>query len=279
MQQALEYAAMLDIPFVYSANGDAFLEHDRTRAAGDIETELALDAFPAPEALWQRFCKHKGIEGASERIVQQEYHDDGSGRIAPLLPADCCQPDRRSHRPGRKPHPAGDGHRHGKDLHRIPDHLAVVEGPHQTAHSSFLADRNILVDQTRINDFKPFGSAMTKITNRHRGQVLRDLPVALPGGHRHRGGQKNIYKEFSPDFFDLVIIDECHRGSADAESAWREILTYFSSATQIGMTATPKETRHVSNIHYFGDPDLHLLAASRGSRRVPGALQGGAHRL
>jgi type I restriction enzyme R subunit len=117
----------------------------------------------------------------------------------------------------------------------------------------FLADRNILVDQTRINDFKPFGGAMTKITNRTADKPTRST---CPSTRRSPGTEeeKNIYKQFSPDFFDLVIIDECHRGSADAESAWRESWTYFSSATQIGMTATPKETKHVSNIHYFGEP-------------------------
>ena len=117
----------------------------------------------------------------------------------------------------------------------------------------FLADRNILVDQARINDFKPFGSAMTKITDRtvdKAYEIYLSLYQAVTGTEE----VKNIYKQFSPDFFDLIVIDECHRGSADAESAWREILTYFSSATQIGMTATPKETRHVSNIHYFGEP-------------------------
>ena len=252
MQQALEYAVMLDIPFVYSANGDAFLEHDRTQAAGDIETELALNAFPSPEALWQRFCKHKGIAGPSERIVQQEYHDDGSGRTPRYYQQIAINRTIEAIARGEN---------------RILLVMATGTGKTFTAFQIiwclwkarikkrilFLADRNILVDQTRINDFKPFGSAMTKITNRQVDksyEIYLSLYQAVTGTEE----EKNIYKEFSPDFFDLVIIDECHRGSADAESAWREILTYFSSATQIGMTATPKETRHVSNIHYFGDP-------------------------
>src|SRR3546814_5454585 len=117
----------------------------------------------------------------------------------------------------------------------------------------FLADRNILVDQTKTNDFKPFGGAMTKITNRQADksyEVYLSLYQAVTG----TDVAANIYKQFSPDFFDLVIIDECHRGSAATDSTWREILEYFSNATQIGMTATPKETKDVSNIDYFGAP-------------------------
>ncbi len=252
MQQALEYAAMLDIPFVYSANGDAFLEHDRTRAAGDIETELPLNAFPSPEALWQRFCRHKGIAGAAETVIRQDYHDDGTGRAPRYYQQIAINRTIEAIARGEN---------------RILLVMATGTGKTYTAFQIiwrlwkarikrrilFLADRNVLVDQTRINDFKPFGSAMTKITHRQVDksyEIYLSLYQAVTGTEE----EKNIYREFSPDFFDLVIIDECHRGSADAESAWREILAYFSSATQIGMTATPKETRHVSNIHYFGDP-------------------------
>ena len=252
MQQALEYAAMLDIPFVYSSNGDAFLEHDRTGAAGDIETELPLTAFPSPEALWQRFCRHKGIAGPAESVIRQDYHDDGTGRTPRYYQQIAINRTVEAIAKGEN---------------RILLVMATGTGKTYTAFQIiwrlwkarikkrilFLADRNVLVDQTRINDFKPFGSAMTKITNRQVDksyEIYLSLYQAVTGTEE----EKNIYREFSPDFFDLVIIDECHRGSADAESAWREILTYFSSATQIGMTATPKETRHVSNIHYFGDP-------------------------
>lgn len=252
MQQALEYAAMLDIPFVYSSNGDAFLEHDRTGAAGDIETELPINAFPSPESLWQRFCRHKGIAGTAETVIRQDYHDDGTGRTPRYYQQIAINRTIEAIARGEN---------------RILLVMATGTGKTYTAFQIiwrlwkarikkrilFLADRNVLVDQTRINDFKPFGSAMTKITNRQVDksyEIYLSLYQAVTGTEE----EKNIYREFSPDFFDLVIIDECHRGSADAESAWREILTYFSSATQIGMTATPKETRHVSNIHYFGDP-------------------------
>src|SRR5262249_10613964 len=117
----------------------------------------------------------------------------------------------------------------------------------------FLADRNILVDQTKTNDFKPFGSAMTKIQNR---QVDKSYEIFLALYQAVSGTEeaKNIYKQFNQDFFDLVVVDECHRGSAAEDSAWREILEYFSTAAQIGLTATPKETEDVSNIDYFGKP-------------------------
>src|SRR3546814_99808 len=123
----------------------------------------------------------------------------------------------------------------------------------QKKRSLFLADRNNLVDQTRNNDFKPFGAAMTKISKRQIDtsyEIYLSLYQAVSGNEE----EKNIYKQFSPDFFDLVVIDECHRGSAAEDSAWREILDYFSNATHIGLTATPKETRDVSSINYFGEP-------------------------
>ncbi|MEH7468113.1 DEAD/DEAH box helicase family protein, partial [Priestia megaterium] len=117
----------------------------------------------------------------------------------------------------------------------------------------FLADRNILVDQTMSNDFKHFGDKMTKIKNRKVDKSY-EVYLALYQGVTGTDDWKNIYKEFSPDFFDLIVIDECHRGSAKEDSAWREILNYFSVATHVGLTATPKETKDVSNIDYFGDP-------------------------
>ena len=252
MQQALGYAAMLDVPFAYSSNGDAFLEHDRTKEDGQIETELPLGSFPSPEALWHRFCQFKGVDGAPGSVIQQDYHDDGSGRTPRYYQQIAINRTIEVISRGEN---------------RILLVMATGTGKTFTAFQIiwrlwkarikkrilFLADRNILVDQTRINDFKPFGSAMTKITNRHVDksfEVYLSLYQAVTGTEE----EKNIYKQFSPDFFDLVIIDECHRGSAAEESAWREILTYFTSATQIGMTATPKETKHISNIHYFGDP-------------------------
>ena len=126
----------------------------------------------------------------------------------------------------------------------------------------YLADRNILIDQTMTNDFKPFGQVLTKIKNRKVDKSY-EIFLALYQGISGTEEFRNIYREFSPDFFDLIMIDECHRGSAAEDSAWREILDYFNKATQIGMTATPKETRFISNIHYFGEP-IYVYSLKQG---------------
>lgn len=252
MQQALEYAELLDVPFVYSSNGDAFLEHDRTATGSVIERELALDAFPSPDALWQRYQAWKQFAPAQAQLVGQDYYTDASGkepryyqRIAINRTIEAIATEQQ----------------------RILLVMATGTGKTYTAFQIiwrlwksgvkkrilFLADRNILVDQTKTNDFKPFGSAMTKIEKRQIDksyEIYLSLYQAVSGTEEER----NIYKQFSPDFFDLVIVDECHRGSAAEDSAWREILDYFGSATQIGLTATPKETKHISNSEYFGDP-------------------------
>jgi len=263
MQQALEYGAMLDVPFVYSSNGDGFLEHDRTKSTGKIENEMPLESFPSPENLWQRYRTFKGIDDKVNAVVNQEYHDDGSGKTPRYYQQIAINRTIEAIAKGEN---------------RILLVMATGTGKTYTAFQIiwrlwksktkkrilFLADRNILVDQTRTNDFKPFGSAMTKISKRQVDksyEIYLSLYQAVTGSEE----EKNIYKQFSPDFFDLVVIDECHRGSADAESSWREILTYFSSATHIGLTATPKETRHVSNIniHYFGEP-LYTYSLKQG---------------
>lgn len=261
MQQALEYGAMLDVPFVYSSNGDAFLEHDRTKSTGKIEKEIPIESFPSPGDLWQRYRTFKGIDDNINTVINQEYHDDGSGKTPRYYQQIAINRTIEAIAKGEN---------------RILLVMATGTGKTYTAFQIiwrlwksrtkkrilFLADRNILVDQTRTNDFKPFGSAMTKISKRQVDksyEIYLSLYQAVTGSEE----EKNIYKQFSPDFFDLVIIDECHRGSADAESAWREILNYFSSATHIGLTATPKETRHVSNIHYFGEP-LYTYSLKQG---------------
>ncbi len=252
MQQALAGAEALDVPFAFSTNGDAFLEHDRTRCDGVVEREIPLSAFPSPTELWQRYCAAKGIKPAEQAVITQDYHADASGKAPRYYQQIAINRTMEAIAKGRD---------------RILLVMATGTGKTYTAFQIiwrlwrararkrilFLADRNILVDQTRINDFKPFESAMTKITNRQVDksyEIYLALYQAVTGTEEDR----NIYKQFTPDFFDLIIVDECHRGSAAADSAWREVLEYFSSATQIGMTATPKETRDVSNIDYFGDP-------------------------
>ncbi|KST63096.1 hypothetical protein BC008_34660 [Mastigocoleus testarum BC008] len=252
MQQALGYAEMLDVPFAYSSNGDAFLEHDFTGLTGKVEQELRLDSFPSPQELWRRYCVWKGIGEAENRVVTQDYYSDGSGKKPRYYQLVAINRTIEAIAKGEN---------------RILLVMATGTGKTFTAFQIiwrlwksrtkkrilFLADRNILIDQTKTNDFKPFGKKMTKITKRQVDKSY-EIYLALYQGVSGNEETKNIYKQFSPEFFDLVIIDECHRGSAAEDSAWREILEYFSKATQIGLTATPKETEEVSNIDYFGEP-------------------------
>ena len=273
MQQALDYAGTLNIPFVFSSNGDGFLFHDRT-GAGVKETTLALDAFPSPGHLWARYRTWKGLTPEAEKIVLQDYFDDGSGKAPRYYQVNAINAAIEAIAKGRD---------------RILLVMATGTGKTYTAFQIiwrlwkagrkkrilFLADRNVLVDQTMVNDFRPFGPAMAKLSTKARTieradgssedlsaainkkrridtayEIYLSLYQAITGPEE----QQKIFREFSPGFFDLIVIDECHRGSAAEDSAWREILEYFSTATQIGLTATPKETRYVSNIHYFGEP-------------------------
>ncbi|MFV8570028.1 EcoAI/FtnUII family type I restriction enzme subunit R [Marinobacter sp. SBS5] len=252
MQQALAYSDALDAPFVFSSNGDGFLFHDRTGLFGQTETTLELNEFPSPETLWQLYCQYKGIGPAARKAVEQAYYDDGSGRTPRYYQSVAINRTVEAVAKGQN---------------RILLVMATGTGKTFTAFQIiwrlwkskqkkrilFLADRNILVDQTKNNDFRPFSDVMTKVTNRKVDpsyEIYLSLYQAVTGSEE----DQNIYKQFSPDFFDLIVIDECHRGSASADSAWRQILDYFSSATHIGMTATPKETKEVSNIDYFGEP-------------------------
>jgi type I restriction enzyme, R subunit len=253
MQQALNYADTLGVPFVFSSNGDAFLMHDRTGLFDKTEQELSLDAFPSPTQLWQYYCQWKGLETADARhTVEMSYFDDGTERTPRYYQTNAINNTVEAVAKGQP---------------RILLVMATGTGKTYTAFQIiwrlwksgtkkrilFLADRNILVDQTKNNDFKPFGAAMTKISKR---QIDKSYEIYLSLYQAVTGSEEtqNIYKQFSPDFFDLIVIDECHRGSAAEDSAWREILAYFSSATHVGLTATPKETKDVSSIYYFGDP-------------------------
>ncbi len=252
MQQALEYAEILDAPFAYSSNGDGFLEHDRTGAASTVEREIPLDQFPSPVELWQRYRTARGYDEAQEAVTAQDYHDDGSGKSPRYYQLAAINRTLDAIVRGEN---------------RILLVMATGTGKTYTAFQIiwrlwksrakkrilFLVDRNILADQTKSNDFKPFGTAMTKITNRTADKAF-EIYLALYQAVSGTEEEQNIYKQFSPEFFDLVVIDECHRGSAAENAAWRKILEYFHSAAQIGLTATPKETREVSNIDYFGQP-------------------------
>ena len=253
MQQAIDYAETLDIPFVFTSNGDAFLFHDRTVSLGKKETELTLDQFPSPKTLWDKYKEFKGIEEPEvEEVFTQSYHKDASGKEPRYYQRIAINR-------------AVEAIAKGQD--RVLLVMATGTGKTYTAFQIiwrlwkakkkkrilFLADRNILVDQTKSQDFAPFGDKMTKITKRQIDKSY-EIYLALYQGLTGNDEDKDAYKQFSPDFFDLVVIDECHRGSAKEDSAWREVLDYFSSATHLGLTATPKETKDVSNIEYFGEP-------------------------
>ncbi|GFD74085.1 EcoAI/FtnUII family type I restriction enzme subunit R [Alteromonas marina] len=251
IQQGLDYARLLDVPFVFASNGDGFVFHDKTNP-NQLESELSLDAFPSPAELWAKYLAFKGFNDAQLPIITQDYYDDGSGKSPRYYQLQAINKTVEAVSAGQN---------------RILLVMATGTGKTYTAFQIiwrlwkakakkrilFLADRNVLVDQTRINDFQPFGQAMTKITGRKIDpayEVHLALYQALTGPEE----SQKAYKQVDPDFFDLIIIDECHRGSAAEDSAWREILEYFSGATQIGLTATPKETEEVSNIDYFGEP-------------------------
>lgn len=284
LQQGLEYGETLDLPFVFSSNGDAFIFHDRTGQESEKETELALNAFPSPAVLWERYRAWKGLAPSEEQAVLQNYYEDGSGkepryyqRIAINRTVEAI----------------------AKGQDRILLVMATGTGKTYTAFQIiwrlwkagkkkrilFLADRNVLVDQTMVNDFRPFGAAMAKLSTNSKtiereDGTQADLVTAIDRKTRRIDTsyevylalyqsitgpeeRQKIFKELSPDFFDLIVIDECHRGSAAEDSAWREILDHFKTATHIGLTATPKETCYVSNMHYFGKP-LYTYSLKQG---------------
>jgi type I restriction enzyme, R subunit len=261
MQQGLGYADSLDIPFVFSSNGDAFLFHDRTGLMGHVEKQLSLEEFPNPEELWTVYRQWKGWAAEETAVATCDYYTDLSGKEPRYYQQVAINRTVDEIVAGQN---------------RALLVMATGTGKTYTAFQIiwrlwktgakkrilFLADRNILIDQTRVNDFKPFGQAMTKITNRKVDksyEIYLSLYQAVSGNEE----EQNIYKQFSPEFFDLVVVDECHRGSAAENAAWREILEYFSSAAQIGLTATPKETKDVSNIDYFGEP-VYLYSLKQG---------------
>ena len=249
MQQGLEYAEILDIPFIYSSNGDGFIEHDRFTGK---ERELSLDEFPSPNELWERYKKGKGIQPHEEKVIEEDYFFDMSGKSPRYYQRVAINRVIEAIAKGQD---------------RILLVMATGTGKTYTSFQIiyrlwksrakkrilFLADRNILIDQTMANDFKHFGDKMIKV-NRKNVSKAHEIYLALYQSMTGSEEWQDIYKQFSPDFFDLVIVDECHRGSAKDNSAWREVLEYFSSATQIGLTATPKETKDVSTSNYFGEP-------------------------
>lgn len=285
MQQALDYATTLDIPFVFSSNGDGFVFHDRTGMSNPREVNLRLDAFPSPADLWARYCAWKGLDADAEQLVLQDYYADGSDKAPRYYQVNAVNAATEAIAKGRK---------------RVLLVMATGTGKTYTAFQIiwrlwkagrakrvlYLADRNVLIDQTMVNDFRPFGGTMAKLSTRSK-TIARDdgssidITTALDSRRRIDTAyeiylglyqaitgpeeREKLYREFSREFFDLIVIDECHRGSAAEDSAWREILEYFSDATQIGMTATPKETKYISNIAYFGEP-VYFYSLKQGIR-------------
>ena len=253
LQQAMEYARMLDIPFAFSSNGDGFAEHDFLTGK---EREFGLDEFPTEAELIARYKGEFGLTPAQETVIDQPYYTSQTTyppryyqRIAINRTMDAI----------------------ARGQQRLLLVMATGTGKTYTAFQIvyrllkcgmkrkilYLADRNILVDQSIQQDFAPLEKIIHKInvakddkSTITSHEVYFSLYQQLVGDD-----DKEHFRElFSPDFFDLIIVDECHRGSAKEESRWRRILEYFSGATQIGMTATPKETKYISNLHYFGEP-------------------------
>lgn len=276
MAQAILYAELLGVPFSFTSNGDGFVFRDATLGDGVLERNLTLDQFPSPAELWDRYCAWKGWAADVRAVTGHDYAPSKTPRYYQMNAVN------------RTVEAIAEGRQ------RVLLVMATGTGKTYTAFQIiwrlwkagarkrilFLADRNILIDQTMVNDFRPFKGAMAKLSPNGKGvervdaqgqvalealdlavnrstklvdksyEIYLSLYQAVTGTEEER----NIYKQFSPDFFDLIVVDECHRGSAAEDSAWREVLSYFDSATQIGLTATPKETREVSNTDYFGEP-------------------------
>lgn len=258
IQQGIEYGEILDIPFIYSCNGKSYVEFDRITGKTN---EFKMEEFPSPETLFERYLTEKNLKNKNENLLTENYYYTTGSKTPRYYQTVAINRTIEAIARGQK---------------RILLVMATGTGKTYTAFQIiwrlwksrnkkrilFLADRNILVDQTMSNDFRFFGDKMIKIS---RNKISKAHEIYL-GLYQSMTGNENwqqIFKEYSRDFFDLVVIDECHRGSAKEDSAWREILEYFSSAVQIGMTATPKETKDVSNINYFGEP-VYIYSLKQG---------------
>lgn len=259
LQQAMEYAQILDVKFAYSSNGDAFIEHDFLTGK---ETEIPLDAFPTKEQLIERLRANNNLTAEQQHIVDEPYYFDQDSkepryyqRIAINRTVEAV----------------------AKGQDRILLVMATGTGKTFTAFQIihrltksgakkkvlYLADRNILIDQTMVQDFRPFKKVMTKIKNRVMDSSYEIYMALYQQLVDYDDNGEDPFKEFAPSFFDLILVDECHRGSARDDSAWRKILEYFKSATQIGMTATPKVKDGANNLDYFNEP-LYTYSLKQG---------------
>ncbi len=253
MQQALDYARMMDIPFVFSSNGDGFVFHNKYITQGDAEVTLSLDDFPSPEKLWELYRQQNHINSAQEKVIDEPYYSDNPNKQPRYYQINAINKTVEAIAKGEN---------------RILLVMATGTGKTYTAFQIiwrlwkagikkrilFLADRTALISQTFTNDFAPFRDKMTWVT-KSNFDTAHEIYLALYQGLTGEDEDANsLFKQFTPNFFDLVVVDECHRGSAKEDSQWRAVLEYFSSATQIGLTATPKETSDVSSTDYFGEP-------------------------
>ncbi len=286
MQQAIHYAQLLGVPFSFASNGEGFVFRDATLATGVLEQTLALDQFPSPQELWARYCKWKGWPAEVQSVAAFDYALATTAKTPRYYQLNAINRTVEAIAAGQNrvllvmATGTGKTYTAFQIIHRLWKSPWHADKPGGQKRILFLADRNILIDQTMVNDFRPFKGAMAKLSPNAKGierineqgqveieevdlavhkttklvdksyEIYLSLYQAVSGTEE----AQNIYKQFSPDFFDLIVVDECHRGSADEDSAWREILSYFASATQVGMTATPKETKDISNSDYFGPP-------------------------
>ncbi len=285
MQQAIHYAQLLDVPFSFASNGEGFVFRDATLAMGVLEQNLTLDQFPSPQDLWARYCAWKGWSTAVQSVAGFDYALATTAKTPRYYQLNAINRTVEAIAAGQNrvllvmATGTGKTYTAFQIIHRLWKSPWHADKPGGQKRILFLADRNILIDQTMVNDFRPFKGAMAKLSPNAKGvervdaegkitleevdlavhkttklvdksyEIYLSLYQAVSGTEE----SQNIYKQFSPDFFDLIVVDECHRGSADEDSAWREILTYFASATQVGLTATPKETKDISNSDYFGE--------------------------
>lgn len=261
IQQALSYAKMLNVPFVFSSNGDGFIFHNKYFGKDEkLETEISLDKFPSPDELWEIYKKHNNIDEKKEKQISTSYYTD-NGKNPRYYQLNAINSVFNAIISGEN---------------RVFLVMATGTGKTYVAFQIawrlwkagikkrilFLADREALRDQTYTGDFAPFKESMTMVTKRNVDKSY-EIYLALYQSMTSNDETKNIFKQFSPDFFDLIIVDECHRGSAKDESLWRSVLTYFNDATQIGLTATPRESKDISNIAYFGEP-VYIYSLKQG---------------
>lgn len=258
IQQAQDYAQILDIPFVFSSNGDCFIEYDRKTG---YEREISLDEFPTPDNLWERFKSGKNITSEQEKIITQPYYYKQGDKTPRYYQRVAINRTIEAIAQGKN---------------RLLLVMATGTGKTYTAFQIiyrlmesgskkkilYLADRNILIDQTMQQDFKPFKKIMTKVENRNLDssyELYMSLYQQLAGDHN-----EEPFRQFKPTFFDFIVVDECHRGSAREESRWRKILDYFKTAIHLGMTATPKKEDDINTFDYFGGNPIYTYSLKEG---------------